>query len=77
MKKLLLHAVISVSLMINSSQAARLRIVGGQTTDIIYLPYQAAYLANGKLKCGASIISNYCALTAGNLKDLRNLKFIA
>jgi hypothetical protein len=62
------RAVIALSLMINLSEARRLGIVGGKAESISNVPYQAAYLVNGRLKCGASIISDNCALTAGNNK---------
>ncbi|CAO1373108.1 unnamed protein product [Diamesa hyperborea] len=41
-------------------------IVGGTRTNIAYLPYQLAYLSNGNYRCGASLISNNFALTAGH-----------
>lgn len=66
MEKFLLRAVVVLNLMINFSLARRLGIVGGESTDILKVPYQAAYLAAGKLKCGASIISDNCAFTASN-----------
>jgi trypsin len=66
MEKFFLQAVVVSSLMINLLVARRLGIIGGETTDISVCPYQAAYLASGKLKCGASIISEGCALTAGH-----------
>lgn len=65
MEKFLLQAVIVVSLMINFALPRRLQIMGGEITDVRNCPYQAAYLAGGKLKCGASIISDNWALTAG------------
>jgi hypothetical protein len=64
-EKFLLGAVIIASLMINPSAARRLGIVGGETASISNFPYQAAFLVLGRLKCGASIISDNCALTAG------------
>lgn len=62
----LLLAVAVTSLMINLSGAFRLGIIGGDLEFITNVPYQAAFLVNGKLKCGATIISDSCALTAGN-----------
>lgn len=41
-------------------------IIGGTRTNIAYLPYQLAYLSNGNYRCGASLISNDFALTAGH-----------
>lgn len=64
-EKFLLVAVIVASLMINLSAARRLGIVGGATESISNVPYQAAYLVNGRLKCGASIISDRYCLSAG------------
>jgi Trypsin len=65
MEKFLLFAVITSTLMINFSVSFRLGIIGGRTSDIEDFPYQAAYLYNEQLKCGASIISESWALTAG------------
>lgn len=66
MGKFLLQAVIAASVMINFSLSRRLGIVGGdRETDISSFPFVAAYLVNGNLKCGASIISDSWALTAG------------
>lgn len=41
-------------------------IVGGTRTSIANLPYQLAYLSDGKYRCAASLISNNFALTAGH-----------
>lgn len=71
MEKFFLQAVVVSSLMINLSEARRLGIIGGEVVDVQNYPYQAAYLASGKLKCGASIISDNCALTAGNETRLK------
>lgn len=65
-EKFFLQAVVVSNLMINLSVARRLGIIGGEITDVQTCPYQAAFLASGKLKCGASIISDNCALTAGS-----------
>lgn len=65
MEKFLLQAVIVGSLMINFSLSYNLGLVRGEKSDIRYFPYQAAYIANGKFKCGATVISEKCALTAG------------
>lgn len=66
MRNFFLSAVIVTSLMINSSQSnRRLGIVGGRQSAIDKTPYQAAFCANGKLKCGACIIDERWALTAG------------
>ena len=65
MKKFLLRAVIVTSLMINFSVSSRLGIVGGEETDVEHFPFMAGYLTDGILKCGGSIISDKCVLTAG------------
>lgn len=65
MWKLILQAFAVISLTIRFSLSRRLGIVGGQLADFKAFPYQGAYLSNNKLKCGASIISEWCALTAG------------
>jgi hypothetical protein len=66
--------IIVISLMINYCHCApsssvkskkRLGIVGGKEASIEDYPYQGAFLYNGKLKCGLSIISKDCFLTAG------------
>ncbi|CAO1302725.1 unnamed protein product [Diamesa serratosioi] len=54
-------------LLLNAVDSKRIfGIVGGIKTDIQTLPYQLAYLSNGKYRCGASLISNDFALTAGH-----------
>ena len=54
-------------LLINTADSKRLfGIVGGTRTEIENLPYQLAYLSNGKYRCGASLISKDFALTAGH-----------
>lgn len=68
MGKFPLQAVIASTLMINFSLSQRLGIIGGDETVIQKYPYQAAFLWNGKLKCGASIIGKLWALTAGKEK---------
>lgn len=63
---LLLQAVIVTSFMINSSLSARrFGIINGEETDIQNFPYQIVYLTNGTFKCGGSIISKNCVVTAG------------
>lgn len=71
MTKFLLQVVVALSLVIISCVSRRLGIVGGKQSDIKGFPYQGAYLARDKLKCGAIIISELCALTAGELKSYR------
>ncbi|CRL00489.1 CLUMA_CG013750, isoform A [Clunio marinus] len=72
MKKFLLQqAVIIVSLMINFTRAHRFGIIGGAATDIESFPFAAAFLVDNKFKCGSSIISENCALTAAHcVQDL-------
>lgn len=78
MEKFLLQTVIAL-LMINLSQSVS---DDEKTSNIREFAYQAAFLVDGDLKCGASIISEFCALTAGkNLHSHRRysineLKFI-
>lgn len=73
MRNFLLSAVIVTSLLINSTESnRRLGIVGGRTATIEKTPYQAAYLTNGILKCGACIIDKEWALTAGMHKTSFN-----
>lgn len=74
-EKFLLGAVIVANLMINLSLARRLGIVGGETTNISNVPYQAGFLASGSLKCGACILSDNCALTAGFDKNTSEIKW--
>lgn len=65
------------SLMINCCHGQvkkRFGIVGGTEVGIEDYPYQCAFLANGVLKCGCSIISNDCLLTAGKNNFFRFLK---
>ncbi|KAG5674238.1 hypothetical protein PVAND_004218 [Polypedilum vanderplanki] len=50
----------------------RFGIVGGEETQISKFPHQIAYLYQGNLKCGGSIISSNCILTAGHC--LKNFK---
>jgi hypothetical protein len=61
--------IIALVLILNSAcDGGRVRkfgIIGGEETTISKFPYQVAYLYNDKLKCGASIISSTCLLTAG------------
>jgi hypothetical protein len=49
----------------NNSGVRRLGIIGGKETSISKYPYQGGYLFQNKLKCGSSIISKHCFLTAG------------
>lgn len=49
----------------NSSVKRKFGIVGGKEADIEDYPYQCAFLHEGKLKCGCSVISRDCFLTAG------------
>lgn len=65
MKKFILQAIIASCLMINLTQSRRFQNVDEEASDVQEFAYQAAYLVDGKLKCGASIISEFCALTAG------------
>lgn len=58
---------ITVFFIINFCQSeSKFQIIGGQETTIKQFPHQGAFLANKKLKCGCSVISNNCFLTAGN-----------
>lgn len=58
---------IKVIILVNVADSRLLfGIVGGTRTNIAYLPYQLAYLSNGKYRCGASLISNDFALTAAH-----------
>lgn len=66
MKKFLLQAVIVASFMINISLSARrFGIINGDESEIQNFPYQIVYQANGVFKCGGSIISESCVVTAG------------
>jgi hypothetical protein len=60
--------VVAFMATVNLSEGKKFRkfgIVGGEETTISKFPYQVGYLVNGKLKCGGSIISSNCILTAG------------
>lgn len=70
MQGVLLQTVIALCAMINLSRSRQFQTIGGEASDIHEFAYQAAFLVDGELKCGASIISEFCALTAG-----RNLHF--
>lgn len=47
-------------------ESRRFGVIGGVQIEINKSPYQLAYLYNGKLKCGASIISERFGLTAAH-----------
>jgi len=64
----LLQVVIVVIATLSTIESRKLGIVGGKSATINGFPYQLAYLSNGKLKCGASLIGKLCALTAGELQ---------
>lgn len=69
MEKFLFYAVIASTLMINFSLAlsVRLGIVGGLRVESIKeAPYQAAFFIMNAFKCGGSLISKECILTAGS-----------
>jgi hypothetical protein len=51
------------------SSKRRLQIVGGNEVGIEDFPYQGGFLFNGKLKCGCSVISRDCILTAGEISQ--------
>ena len=58
---------IIVLLLVNVAESNRgFGIIGGTRTNIANLPYQLAYFSNGHYRCGASLISNVFALTAGH-----------
>lgn len=47
--------------------AYRLQIINGKATDVQTTPYQLVFLYNDRFVCGAAIISENYALTAGRI----------
>lgn len=46
-------------------EAKKLQVINGRKTDVKDLPYQLAFLHLGNFFCGASLISENFAITAG------------
>lgn len=58
--------IFMVVMLLKYVQCRRFGVIGGVQTTISKSPYQLAFLFNGKLKCGASIISDTFGLTAAH-----------